>query len=82
AYPGVTVPTTDAERKACVGEVADFGNTSLTGSSAFASLDGLAAVTIPANSSVMVYFASYFGPTSSNTTGAIKVNVKVESFDP
>jgi hypothetical protein len=85
AYPGTAIPTTEAARRACTGGYSDFGTTALTGDDDFASLDGTKAVTIPANSSVQVYFASYDPFDASNpnaTTGMLKLNVKTESVAP
>lgn len=85
AYPGATVPTTDAARRACVGSMGDYGNTSLTGDSEFASLDATKAVPIPANSSVQIYFASYSAfdaATPDDSTGMIKLNVRTETIAP
>lgn len=83
AYDGATPPASEAERKACVKGVGDYGTTALTGDSDFASLDGTKAVTIPAGGSVTVYSASYYAydaATPSESTGPLKINVKVESF--
>ena len=85
AYDGTTIPSTEAARKACKAGVGDYGTTALTGSGSFASLDGTRAVTIPANSSVQVYFASYYAYDASDpaeSTGMIKLNVKTESVAP
>jgi hypothetical protein len=85
AYEGATIPTTAAERQACKGAVNDTGNSTLTGSSAFASLDGTRAITIPANSSYQIYFAAYYAydPTDpTESTGLIQLNVKTESIAP
>ncbi len=86
-YEGATIPTTDTARKACKGTITDSGNTALTGGSSslnFASLDGTKAVTIPANSSVQVYFASYSydASNSSASTGMVNLSVKTESVAP
>ncbi|MDF2695842.1 MAG: hypothetical protein K0S65_4225, partial [Labilithrix sp.] len=85
AYKGTAIPTSEAARKACTGSYNDYGTSSLTGDGAFASLDGTRAVTIPANSSVQVYFAAYYAYDSSDpteSTGMIKLNVKTESIAP
>lgn len=85
AYDGTAIPTTDAERKNCKTGLGDFGNSTLTGDTAFASLDGTKAVTIPANSSVQVHFASwleYEAATPEDSTGMILLNVKTESIAP
>ncbi|MBX3210082.1 MAG: hypothetical protein KF764_33940 [Labilithrix sp.] len=83
AYTGTQIPGTEAARRACTGTVNDFGNSSLTGDGAFASLDGTRAVTIPANSSVQVYFASYYAAGgSSPATGMVKLNVRTDSVAP
>lgn len=85
AYDGTAIPTTEAARKNCKGSLADYGTSTLTGDTDFASLDGTKAITIPANSSVQVYFAAYYAynaTTPSETTGMIKLNVKTESVAP
>ncbi len=81
-YQGTTIPTTAAARKACKGYVADDGTTTLTGSYNYASLDGAKAVTIPANSSVQVYVASYLTWGVTEVAGTVKVGVKTESIAP
>jgi len=76
-------PTTDAQRKACVGGIGDFGTTSLTGDAGFASLDGSKAVTIPPNASVHIYIASYepfVSSEPSTSTGNIKLTVRTDSL--
>jgi hypothetical protein len=85
AYDGVAIPTTEAARKACKGSMGDYGTSALTGDADFASLDGTKAITIPANSSVQVYFASYYAydaSTPGESTGMIKLNVKTETVAP
>jgi hypothetical protein len=84
SYDGATIPTTTTARKACT-KNGDYGTTSLTGNSEFASIDGTDAVTIPAGGSIQVYNASYpeySASNPSNSTGMIKFNVKTEEVLP
>ncbi len=84
-YSGSNVPATEAARKNCVGSGNDSGNSTLTGSTSFASLDGTRALSIPANGSAQVYFASWYSYDAndpSKSTGMIKLNVKTESVAP
>lgn len=78
-----TIPTTDAARKSCKA-VTYLGNSTLTGNSAFASLDGTRQVTIAANSSVQVYVAAgnQTPTTTTPTTGPVALNVRTESIAP
>ena len=81
-YTGSSIP---ADPTQCKGYVRSTGNVALTGNADFASLDGTYAVTIPANSSVMVYFAAeetYDANLPAASTGPIRLNVKTESFAP
>lgn len=88
AYDGTSVPTSDTARKACKVKVGDTTSSSspvylLTGSnSSFASIDttGTTQLTIPANSSIMVYSAAYSSILSAVTP--IIVNVRTESVAP
>lgn len=75
AYAGTAIPTTEADRKNCVGGVND-------NSTKFGFLSGL---TIPANSSVQVYSAAFYAYSASNpkqTTGLIGLSVLTESVAP
>lgn len=84
AYNGVTVPTGAEARKACVKGVDTSGNSSLTGSTMFSSLDGTYAVTIPANGKVLVYVAAHNAYDAANptaSTGLVKVNVRLDSLN-
>ncbi len=83
AYDGMTSPTDDDSRKACVKGVSTFGTTALTGDSRFASLDGTRAVTIAAGATVSVHVAAYnaFDPLKpADSTGHVKLNVQTVSL--
>lgn len=84
AYDGTATPTTDAQRKACLKGVNNFGTTALTGDSDFASLTGTSAVTIPAGGTVTIYNAAFekFAPaTPAASTGKVKVNVRLDQIN-
>lgn len=81
AYGGRTIPTTEAQRRACLVGVGDFGEEALTGDPDFASLSGDKAVTIPPNGSVQIYVGAYPPFDSSNpvdSTGNIKLTVRTD----
>jgi hypothetical protein len=72
-YDGAAAPATDDARKACIGTVSDFGDTTLTQADAddFASVKD---ITIPANGTITVYSAGYL----AGTTGKLLLNVKAQ----
>jgi hypothetical protein len=83
-YDGAANPSTEAARKACTKGVSTYGNSSLTGNSSFASLDGTTRqVTIPANGTATIYLAAYnaYDATKpADSTGPVKLNVRTESL--
>jgi len=84
AYTGATPPSTDAERKACLKGVGDFGTTALTGDGSFASLTNTSAVVIPPGGSVTVYSAQYYAYNAADAEaagGKIKINVKTDKLE-
>jgi hypothetical protein len=86
AYSGTTIPTSTTDRENCKGNIRSSGTAALTGNVQFASLDGTTyGVTIPANASVMVYFAAgttYDPNQPSLSTGPVKLSVKTDSISP
>lgn len=77
AYAGTATPTTEAARKACTKGTNSYGESSITGSADFASLDGTDAVTIPAGGTVRVYLA---GETAT-TTGLVKFSARTDKLN-
>jgi hypothetical protein len=77
AYSGAANPTTDALRKACVKGVSTYGDTSITGSSSFASLSGADAVTVPANGTVRVYLAGEL----ATSVGTVKLSARTDNLN-
>lgn len=77
AYAGAATPTTEAARKACTKGTNSFGDSSITGSTDFASLDGTDAVTIPPGGTVRVYLA---GETAT-TTGTVKLSARTDKLN-
>ena len=71
-----TTPANDAQRKACVKGTNSFGDTTLTGSSDFASLHGSNAVTVPAGGSVVVHLAGEL----ATSVGTVKVSVRTDKL--
>ena len=79
AYAGTTTPMDEASRRACITDRVRYATTS------FATLDGLDAVTIPANSSVQVHVAAYNAYDASapqKSTGPVLLNVRTDAFAP
>ncbi len=70
-YNGATPPATEAERRACVGMIGDYGDPTLTVDDDFASVKD---ITIPAGGTITVYSAAY--PASG--TGKLTLNVKAQ----
>lgn len=84
AYASETGPTVDASRKDCL-RLNSYGNSTLTGDSRFASLDGSQGVTIPAGGVVSVYVAadkSFDASKPTESTGPVRLNVRTESLAP
>lgn len=77
AYAGAATPSTDAARKACTKGTNSFGDSALTGSTDFASLDGTDAVTIPAGGTVRVYLAGEL----ATSTGIVKFSARTDSLN-
>jgi hypothetical protein len=63
----------------------DYGESSLTGDSKFASLDGTRMVTIPAGETVSVYVGAdqeFDASRPSDSTGPVKLTVRTEALAP
>jgi len=82
SYARATAPATDAERKACDEGVATFGDASLTGNSAFASMHKTGSVdrrvTIPAGATYTIYVAAETN--APTNVGSVKLNVRTDEF--
>jgi hypothetical protein len=77
AYAGTATPSTDAARKACTKGTNSFGDSTITGSTDFASLDGTDAVTIPAGGTVRVYLAGEL----ATSTGTVKFSARTDKLN-
>jgi hypothetical protein len=77
AYAGTDTPATDVARKACTKGTNSFGDTTLTGSTDFASLHGTNAVTIPAGGTVRVYL----GGELATSTGIVKFSARTDTLN-
>lgn len=77
AYAGAATPATEAARKACTKGTNSFGDSALTGSVDFASLDGTDAVTIPAGGTVRVYLAGEL----ATSTGTVKFSARTDKLN-
>lgn len=73
AYTGSTPPSTDADRKACLGKIGDFGDATLVGAgnTAWASITD---ITIPANGTITVYSAAW----DAADAGKLMLNIKAQ----
>lgn len=72
------IPTTDAERKACVRRIGDTGTAALVVDTSFASVDGTYGITIPAGATYYVFSYAY----NDDDFGLLNVNVKTEAVNP
>lgn len=70
-------PGTEAQRKACTKGTNSYGDTTITGSSDFASLHGTQAVTVPAGGTITVYLAGEL----ATSTGIVKLSVRTDKFN-